>query len=851
MGRHGHFIGNVAAAAPPRLSTRVGLRTSPESRRAPWLVFSGVFAALMFLQRASALPSEVRGRQLLVKGVPVHLKGVCWNPVRKGGTHPKDLDFRGFVASDAELMSRAGINVIRTYEAITDSEVLDVLWSKRIFVFNTVYDWGGEPIKVVAERVNAVKNHPAILAWVVGNEWNYNGLYVNLPFPQALNRVRAVVDLIKQNDGTHPVATVHGETPSAETLTQLSNVDIWGINRYSGISFGKLFEQWAKLSDLPFFLGEYGADAYDARRGVVDEEDQASAVEALTTQIVKASSVHKPGVCVGGFLFELADEWWKDGSGDPQAHDIGGVSPGGGPFPDFTFNEEWWGIVRMDGRLRKAFWRYASVATPGVAALSADGEGNARIAGELEPLRTQVCGAHFGCRGKIGFCCPSREGVWDLCCDAKAKTQPTPRPEPSTTWRPADAVVQTAEPGNDCRSVYTEHAGIFTQGKFDVGKYTCAGVAECQFLNLTAAQAFCNTQPSCTTVLLQPFEDDCAGGLGCYTPRHGRGTTNELGAIWNHYGGRAWMRQQSLCTSPSDAPQYAFMGFFKAVEAQSACKDIGQLAMPKTSEKRQELLDFIEAAKDADKLSNEWPRNTVWIGGQYNPTLSKWVWRDGSHVREPAGWGPGQPSAARTNQMTEPWLCMDFHGDMHDAEPGFAFGVICELGTAPATEYVPPTPQVNKWPAEMVRYRSLTFAGMYLHEDAIRACGTGKRLVMPKTDADWEELAKAVEAAMADGRLSTSWPRNMVWLGGRWSTERDRWEWYDGTVAEGLRWKKGQPSAPSGQQAEEPLLCARVAGGSIATLDSPLRQRIRFGVLCEDGELARAERQLSAGTFLP
>lgn len=267
-------------ARPPQLS-------SGPPRRGPLLGLALLCVALLPRQLV-ALPARVEGRQLLVRNVPVHLKGVCWNPVRKGGVHPKDLDFRGFVEADAELMAQAGINSIRTYEAIEDPEVLDVLWSKRIFVFNTVYVWGGLPIEKVIDRVKAVRDHPAILAWVIGNEWNYNGLYVGLPFPEAVKRVKDVADLIKSVDTTHPVATVHGEMPSMDTLRHLSNIDIWGINRYSGIDFGPLFLQWSTISKLPIFLGEYGADAYDSRRSEPNEADQAKATMELTGQIVKA-----------------------------------------------------------------------------------------------------------------------------------------------------------------------------------------------------------------------------------------------------------------------------------------------------------------------------------------------------------------------------------------------------------------------------------------------------------------------------------------------------------------------------------------------------------------------------------
>jgi hypothetical protein len=74
------------------------------------------------------------------------------------------------------------------------------------------------------------------------------------------------------------------------------------------------------------FVSEYGADAWDARGGG-SENDAAQA--------------------------EWADEWWKDPAGTSSAHDHGGDAPGG-PYPDMTFNEEWWGITDIDRNLRPA-----------------------------------------------------------------------------------------------------------------------------------------------------------------------------------------------------------------------------------------------------------------------------------------------------------------------------------------------------------------------------------------------------------------------------------------------------------------------------------------------------------------
>jgi len=310
----------------------------------------------------------VRGRQLLVNGTPIHIKGVNWNPVPQGGVHPQNIDFAGYVAQDGDLMAQAGINVVRTYEAITDTAVLDALLARDIYVITTVYAWGGSPVEHVDAAINATKDHPAVLMWAVGNEWNYNGLYHGMSFNDARDRVREVIQRVKTLDPTRPVATVYGEMPSEDVIASLPEVDVWGLNVYRGMTFGDLFTTWAERSQLPMFLGEFGADAYNAHangqnNGAEDQAAQAEATTALAQELV-ANSALTDGASLGGCLFEFADEWWKDGGGDPNVHDVGGVAPGGGPHPDQVFNEEWWGIVEIDRTPRQAYTAYSAVASP-------------------------------------------------------------------------------------------------------------------------------------------------------------------------------------------------------------------------------------------------------------------------------------------------------------------------------------------------------------------------------------------------------------------------------------------------------------------------------------------------------
>jgi hypothetical protein len=298
----------------------------------------------------------IRGKQLLVNGSPFRIRGVCWNPVPKGKTHPDGLDYPGLAPKDIPLMKAAHINVVRTYEPLTNIAVLDHLAAAGIYVLDSVYPYGGDAASVVTSRVNAVKNHPAVLMWVIGNEWNYNGLYVSMSAADSQSRINEVAGLIRVADPSHPIATVYGEVPARAVVEAMPNIDVWGINAYRGISFGDLFSKWSAVSNKPMFLSEFGADAYNATKGVYDPESQATATDALTREIAaQCTDTNANGTALGGTIFEWADEWWKDSNGKPDVHDVGGTAPGGGPYPDSTFNEEWWGIVDIDRVTRPAY----------------------------------------------------------------------------------------------------------------------------------------------------------------------------------------------------------------------------------------------------------------------------------------------------------------------------------------------------------------------------------------------------------------------------------------------------------------------------------------------------------------
>jgi hypothetical protein len=297
----------------------------------------------------------LRDGQVWVDGAPFQIRGVNWNPVPVGATHPQGLDYAGSVLEDAPLMQAAGINAVRTYEHLDDTLVLDTLYAHGIYVFTTVYGWWQDEPTAVTERVNAVKDHPAILGYVLGNEWNYNQLYSNgeISTTETRDQINAAAALVKQADRNKIVCTIYGELGDLGAMVQsMPDIDMWGINVYRGISFGDLFQVYAEQSPKPMFLGEFGADAYNATIDAYDPTSQAAATTALIDEI-KAAYV--AGKTAGGFIFEWSDEWWKDSAGSADVQDVGGIAPGGGPYPDATFNEEWWGIVDIDRQPRAAY----------------------------------------------------------------------------------------------------------------------------------------------------------------------------------------------------------------------------------------------------------------------------------------------------------------------------------------------------------------------------------------------------------------------------------------------------------------------------------------------------------------
>ncbi|MDD5703824.1 MAG: glycoside hydrolase family 2 TIM barrel-domain containing protein, partial [Dehalococcoidales bacterium] len=256
--------------------------------------------------------------------------------------------------------------------------VLDEAYKNGLKVIMVVDHFNNNPA-IAQKIVNTYKNHPAMLMWMIGNEFNYNfskyteGLYMYRydTFQQACQGAEATAAWIKANDMNHPVAACLGE-PHYPTyadykagVAYLTDVDVLGINSYRGKSFGQSYETfvdtvtWTK----PIFFSEYGVDAwhYNATDKAKEFEDLAGQKEGVAFQWdeihSRLSAKNSSDIILGSCIFEWVDEWWKYERSNNLIHDTlpGYPINGGQPanpdlYPDGCMHEEWWGLNAEDSK---------------------------------------------------------------------------------------------------------------------------------------------------------------------------------------------------------------------------------------------------------------------------------------------------------------------------------------------------------------------------------------------------------------------------------------------------------------------------------------------------------------------
>jgi hypothetical protein len=172
--------------------------------------------------------------------------------------------------------------------------------------------------------------------------------------------------MVQSIDSNHPVTTANSEifevgdaSLKADDLTLSATNFVWGVNCYRGKNFNDaFFTEMSTRTAKPFFLAEFGCDAWNGLSNVEDDSLQDTCIRSQWADI-SANLASGGKTCSGGLVFEWCDEWWK---GDKVALTTSTISLGGVggnsihdtendwynfAYDDYYMNEEWWGLVSV------------------------------------------------------------------------------------------------------------------------------------------------------------------------------------------------------------------------------------------------------------------------------------------------------------------------------------------------------------------------------------------------------------------------------------------------------------------------------------------------------------------------
>jgi hypothetical protein len=336
--------------------------------------------------------SDPGGLKLAVNGHDFMVLGMNWDYFPIGTNYnyslwtQPDAVIEAALANELPLLKRMGVNSLRLYAGIPRRWVQYIyekygLWTvlnhtvgrygytlDGTWIANVNYSdpkFRGAVKAELAALVEEYKGTPGLLMWLLGNENNYGLSWSSFEIEalptgeREAAKARFLYSLFgeiirdtKARDPNHPVAIANGDLQYIDLIAkECPGLDILGANAYRGKSMGDLYAVVKAKLGLPVMFTEFGADAFDARRGQEDDLTQARYLLAQWREIYEQSAGKgKVGNAVGGFIFQWSDGWWKyKQETNLEIHDTNASWPNGGYAEDYVegennMNEEWWGI---------------------------------------------------------------------------------------------------------------------------------------------------------------------------------------------------------------------------------------------------------------------------------------------------------------------------------------------------------------------------------------------------------------------------------------------------------------------------------------------------------------------------
>lgn len=235
--------------------------------------------------------------QLLVDGNPYYIYGA-------GGE--KHLD----------ILVDAGGNTIRTWGTDNAQEVLDEAHEKGIMVMMGLwvqherhgFDYNNEArvksqLENFRKEIRKYKDHPALLMWAVGNEYELN--YSNEKVWKAVNDI---AKMVHEEDPNHPTTTVTAGTNAEKlnfVMTQLPEIDIYGINTYGDVGNVKTVIKEGNYPG-PYMITEWGPTGHweitKTMWGASVEQNSSEKFNSYLTRY-EENIASQTEQCIGSFAF--------------------------------------------------------------------------------------------------------------------------------------------------------------------------------------------------------------------------------------------------------------------------------------------------------------------------------------------------------------------------------------------------------------------------------------------------------------------------------------------------------------------------------------------------------------------
>lgn len=276
---------------------------------------------------------EVAGGELLLNGVPIHLRGFGRHedfPVLGRGAHP------ALAARDLHLMRQLGANSFRTAHYPCDEDTLDIADRLGLMVIaetpNVSLFFGDEDtarrqalaLEFLTALIARDRNRACVISWSVANEPRMN-------HPLAAAAMRELCDAARALDGSRPAsyATDLPDAPGidAADIIFLNSYPGWYVHpgkldvaeRVLGDTLDRLHERYRK----PVVLTEFGADALPGAHAdppaMWTEEYQAELIERLLRVAAERDFV------AGTHVWAFADFATAQAEHRPQSVNFKGV----------------------------------------------------------------------------------------------------------------------------------------------------------------------------------------------------------------------------------------------------------------------------------------------------------------------------------------------------------------------------------------------------------------------------------------------------------------------------------------------------------------------------------------------